>query len=112
MVSAEDDIRESLRILLSTSPGERVMQPAYGCGLRDLVFEGVTESTKTEIQDVVERAILFFEPRIELQGIEIDTTAVYDGLIAIELTYTIRSTNTRSNIVYPFYFREGTNVRL
>jgi phage baseplate assembly protein W len=111
-VSAEDDIRESLRILLSTSPGERVMQPAYGCGLRDLVFEGVTESTRTEIQDVIERAVLFFEPRIELNSIDVDTTGVYDGVIDIKLTYTVRSTNTRSNIVYPFYFREGTNVRL
>jgi phage baseplate assembly protein W len=111
MSSDEDDIRESLKILLSTSPGERVMQPTYGCGLKALIFENMSESTLTEIKDVIERAVLFFEPRINLEGIEVNTDGIYDGLIKIQLDYTIRTTNTRSNMVYPYYFLEGTNVR-
>lgn len=112
MSSDEDDIRESLRILLSTSPGERVMQPAYGCGLKVLIFENMSESTLTEIKDVIERAVLFFESRIELESIEVNTDEIYNGLIKIQLNYTIRKINTRSNMVYPYYFIEGSNVKL
>ena len=110
MVSDEEDIRHSLWILLSTAPGERTMQPAYGCGLRTLVFESISASVCTEMQDMIERAILFFEPRITLDRIVVCSDEIAQGLIEIELTYTIRTTNTRSNMVYPFYFLEGTNL--
>ena len=110
MVSDEEDIRHSLWILLSTAPGERTMQPAYGCGLRTLVFESISASVCTEMQDMIERAILFFEPRITLDRIVVCSERITQGLIEIELTYTIRTTNTRSNMVYPFYFLEGTNL--
>jgi len=112
MVSEEDDIRESLWILLSTRPGERVMQPTYGCGLHGLVFESMNERTVGDIRETVERAILFFEPRIRLDRIFIDTEQALEGELRISIDYTVRSTNTRSNVVYPFYFQEGTNVRL
>lgn len=111
MVSGEHDIRESLLILMSTAPGERVMQPAYGCGLKTLVFDNVTESTLTEIRDLIERAILFFEPRITVERIDIADDRIEEGLLTIDIVYRVRSTNTRSNIVYPFYFMEGTHVR-
>ena len=110
MVSEEDDIRESLWILLSTSPGERIMNPAYGCGIKSLIFDNFNESTETEVQDLIERAILFFEPRVILDSIHIDVADVYNGLIRIHLDYRIRVTNSRHNMVYPFYFREGTNL--
>ncbi len=112
MVSAEADIEESLQILLATTPGERLMHPSYGCGLKALVFETITESTLTEIKDVVERAILFFEPRISLIKVEINADQAPEGLLSILLEYTIRATNGRSNIVYPFYISEGTNVSI
>ena len=111
-VTEENDIRESLTILLSTRPGERIMQPAYGCALHGMVFENIIESTITEIKDVVERAVLFFEPRINLEAVEVDTENIYAGRIDIQLEYTIRKTNTRSNVVYPFYFIEGSHVRV
>ena len=111
MVSEDEDIRESLRILLATTPGERLMQPAYGCELKRLVFDNISLSSITEIKDAVERAVVFFEPRIILNNIEVDTDEVNDGLIRILVDYTIRMTNTRSNMVYPFYFQEGTDVR-
>lgn len=112
LVSEEDDIGESLRILLSTSPGERVMQPGYGCGLRDLVFENITESALTQIRDTIERAVLFFEPRIELEGIDVNTDEALEGRLKLQLNYRVRRTNTRANIVYPFYFLEGSQVRI
>ncbi len=110
MVAEEEDIRESLKILLSTKPGERIMQPTYGCGLHTMVFENINESTITEIRDVIERAVLFFEPRITLETIDVNTEEVYEGRLLLQLNYTIRKTNTRSNIVYPFYYLEASNV--
>lgn len=112
MVAEEADIKESLWILLSTSPGERVMQPSYGCGLQGMVFETINQSTMTEIKDIIERAILFFEPRITLEEIDVNTEDALEGMIKIRLDYTVRKTNTRSNIVYPFYFLEGSQVRV
>ncbi len=113
-VSEEDDIQQSLFILFSTYPGERVMQPSYGCDLRSMVFENITESTRTAIKDIIERAILFFEPRIDLNFVEVeqDKENIKQGVgvLNILVDYTIRTTNTRSNMVYPFYFQEGTNI--
>jgi phage baseplate assembly protein W len=112
MVSHEDDIRESLHILFSTTPGERVMQPAYGCGLKKKVFAHIDANAITEIKDMIEKAVLFFEVRIALNGIDIDTSELFDGVLRILLDYTVRTTNTRNNMVYPFYFRQGTGLRL
>lgn len=109
-VAAETDINESLRILLSTHPGERVMQPDYGCGLNSRVFENITESAITQIKDLIERAVLFYEPRITLDEIDIDTVDALDGVLKIRLSYTVRQTNSRSNIVYPFYYLEASRV--
>ena len=110
MVSTEKDIHESLRILLGTAPGERVMHPSYGCGLNRMVFESINESTITEIKDIVQKAILHFEARITLEDIYVDTSNAYNGELKIGLEYTIRSTNTRMNVVYPFYLHEGTSL--
>ena len=111
-VTAEDDIHQSLYILFSTTPGERVMQPGYGCDLRSMVFESITESTVTAIRDVIEKAVLFFEPRIDLNFVDLDTGQADHGILNILVEYTVRATNTRSNIVYPFYFQEGTNIEM
>ena len=115
IVSAEEDIRESLYILLSTDPGERVMQPTYGCGLKTQIFEEISETAVTVIVDLIKRAILFFEPRILVENIRVDSDNsedILNGLIKINITYIVRATNNRHNIVYPFYFTEGTNVKL
>jgi phage baseplate assembly protein W len=112
-VSAEEDIQESLYILLSTNPGERVMQPTYGCGLKTQIFEEINETAVTVMIDLVRRAILFFEPRVIVETITVESDNANDilnGLIKINISYIVRATNNRHNIVYPFYFTEGTNV--
>lgn len=110
MVSAEEDIRESLLVLLSTVPGERVMQPAYGCGLKIHVFDHVNETMFAVIRDVVSKAILFFEPRVIVERIDISFEEKLDGKLNIHIQYLVRSTNNRYNLVYPFYFSEATNA--
>ena len=110
LVSAEKDIEESLGILLSTSLGERVMQPDYGCNLRDYQFESMDNSFIGFIKDLVERAILFFEPRIELESVDITEAESFEllqGLLRINVHYQIAGTNTRFNYVYDFYLREA-----
>ena len=108
MVAADEDVRESILILLSTEPGERVMQPSYGCGLKHLVFENIDESRITEIKDLVAKAVLFFEPRVTLQSVEVDDSDLFEGLLRIHLEYTIRTTNNRYNLVYPFYLLQAS----
>lgn len=112
MVSAEEDISQSLEILLSTAPGERTMNPRFGCRLKLLVFEAIDEGAAVSIRDVIERAILFHEPRITVNRVTVDDAGIYDGRLDISIEYTIRSTNTRSNYVYPFYFREATSGKI
>ena len=110
LVSEEDDIRESLTILLSTRPGERVMNPLYGCNLDDLIFAPLNLTLKTYVADLIDTAILYFEPRIDLDKIEINENNDLEGELLIELNYRVRSTNTRRNLVYPFYRGEGTDL--
>jgi phage baseplate assembly protein W len=110
MVSQEADIAQSLFILLSTAPGERVMHPTFGCGLKQMVFEHINESTVTEIRDIVRRAVLFFEPRITLASIDVDTTELMSGVLRLSLDYVVRTTNARSNMVFPLYMTEGNQA--
>ena len=107
-VSEEEDIEQSLVILLSTNPGERVMQPSYGCGLKRMVFEHINESAITEIKDLVEKAVLFFEVRITLNAVQIDAAEMFEGLLRVRLDYTVRTTNARANMVFPLYITEGS----
>jgi uncharacterized protein len=110
MVTAEDDIRESLYILLSTIPGERVMLPEYGCLLHEHVFDIMGETLLTHLKSMIEHAILFFEPRIVVENISIAMVESAEGRLEINLDYRIIQTNTRNNMVIPFYVKEGTLV--
>jgi phage baseplate assembly protein W len=110
MVANEEDVAQSLRILLATEPGERVMQPTYGCGLRRLVFETIDQNRITEIKDVVAKAVLFFEPRVELLSVEVDEPDPLHGVLRVHLEYQVRTTNNRHNLVYPLYLREASGT--
>ena len=110
MTEKNNDIQRSLHILLTTSVGERVMEPKYGCNMEDLLFESLDTSTKTLIKDKILTAILYFEPRITVNSIEINTQDELEGKLLIEIDYTVKATNSRLNFVFPFYKNEGTEV--
>jgi uncharacterized protein len=112
MLEEEADIQSSLHILLSTKLGERVMQPTYGCNMDSLVFEAMNLTLLTYLKDLVENAILYHEPRIELDKVIVDTARQNEGLLLIEIHYAVRTTNSRYNYVYPFYLNEGTNLTI
>lgn len=102
MVSDDEDIRESLRILFSTSLGERIMQPRYGCQLVEMVFQALTATLTTQLKALVLDAVLTWEPRINVEDVGVQPDASVAGLVTITVNYTIRATNTRSNYVYLF----------
>jgi phage baseplate assembly protein W len=110
-VKEEEDIRQSLEIILSTEPGERVMRPDFGCNMQAMVFEPINTSLITYMRDKIEKALLYHEPRIDLKRVEINTAEVLEGVVLIEIDYLIRTTNSRQNYVYPFYINEGTDLR-
>ena len=112
MVSEEHDIMESLFLLLSTTPGERIMNPAFGCDLLSVVFERISEATRFKITSIVSIAILMFEPRVSVNEIDVQIISHDPGLIHILIDFTIIQTNSRSNMVYPFYLQEGTNISI
>lgn len=109
LVKAEEDIKQSLNILFSTILGERVMRSDYGSNLYQQVFEPNEPAFRTMIMDLMNQAISKYETRITLDDISI-TTQDLEGRVDISVFYTVESTNTRSNIVYPYYLTEGTNV--
>ena len=109
MTVEEEDIKMSLEILLATEIGERFLQPLYGCNLDRFVFEAMDATTSTELRMTVKRAIDLFEPRIRLFAVKLDTALLIEGRVDIAIEYTIITTNTRHNLVYPFYMNEAHN---
>jgi uncharacterized protein len=110
MVSDVTDIGQSLNILLSTSLGERVMQPNYGCALQPYLFEPLNASLIGYLKDRVSNAILFYEPRIQVLSVEVtalDSTELWAGKFRITVTYNIIQTNSRLNYVYDYYLTEA-----
>ena len=109
-IVAEADIRQSIEIILTTQPGERLMQPDFGCDLRQFLFVTADAGTIASLKSIVADALLYHDPRIIVNRVDADPRQVPEGILLIEIDYTIRQTNTRTNLVYPFYFREATDV--
>ena len=103
----EEDVRESIQIILGTRRGERRMRPDFGAGLEDFVFEPVSTTTREELRKRVEEALIDFEPRIDVIKVEVTTDPARRDRLLIDLDYRIRSTNTHYNLVFPFYLQEG-----
>lgn len=106
-VAYEEDIRQSIRIILETAPGERVMRPNFGCGIHEMVFTALDSTTIQRIKSVVEDALRRCEARIDVINIEVDEDATVEGRLLVEIEYRVRKTNQLGNLVFPFYFREG-----
>lgn len=104
---AEDRIEESIYFILGTRPGERLMQPAFGCAIHELLFAPNNPATRTRAVECVRRALVAFEPRIDVLDVSTESTDAEPGLLLIRVDYRIRANNAVGNLVYPFYITEG-----
>jgi len=110
MLTDENDIKSSLEILLSTKIGERIMQPKYGCNMDELLFSPLNRTLKTFVSELIKTAILYHEPRIDVEKIDITKGDDLSGELLVLIDFKVRATNARINMVYPFYKQEGTNL--
>jgi uncharacterized protein len=107
MANGVEDIEQSLRILLGTWQGERVMQETFGCDLGRLVFEQLDQRLINTVDRLITSAVLEHEPRIKLDRVDVARAAEGPSAIIITVHYTVRATNSRYNIVFPFYLTEA-----
>jgi uncharacterized protein len=105
MVAGVEDIRQSLNIILSTSLGERIMRPDFGCNLKDYQFEPLNSNLVGFIRDTVLNALIYHEPRIRVDNIDVNADDQIEGRLMIVVDYRVRSTNSRFNFVYDFYVK-------
>lgn len=105
IAEASDDalIQQSIWLILSTAPGERVMRPEFGCGIHDLVFSVPGPGSLGELAREVTRALTLWEPRVDVRRVEARQDVREPSRVLIEIEATVRSTNSRFNLVYPFY---------
>jgi uncharacterized protein len=105
--SEEQRIEESILIILSTAPGERLMLPDFGCGIHDLVFAPNDSGTVSKVVDLVRRSLTSYEPRIDVLDISAEVSDAQRNLLLIRIDYRIRDNNSMKNLVYPFFITEG-----
>jgi phage baseplate assembly protein W len=110
MVTDEQDIEESLRILFGTQRGERLFHPKYGLDVNDLMFEAMSTTMRTLLEDRVKIGILIYEPRIEPLSVKVHSPEPAAGELHIELDYRVRATNSRYNLVFPFYRSDSNEM--
>jgi len=103
LVSAERDIEQSIRIILGTQPGERVMRPEFGCRAHELLFEPHNMTTQSRMKQYVSEALRRWEPRIAVQSVQVRADTALDGAIVVEVNYLVKTTHDRRSIVYPFF---------
>ena len=103
LTNGAEDLDRSIRIVLLTAPGERVMRPQFGCRIWDLLFEPITPNLLGLIAEAVRDAIAQWEPRVEVEQVVPMADDNDDALVRIDIIYRVRATNDRRNLVYPFY---------
>ena len=102
------DIQKSLQIIVTTTLGERIMQPTFGCGLDEWVFEPMNTSNLTFIKTMIANAILYHEPRIDTDEVNVRPEP-NEGVLWISVSFTVRTTNSRFNFVFPYYLEENNS---
>lgn len=108
MVSDEEDIHQSLGLLFATRRGERLMQEAYGASMEEWLFAEIDNDLVNNICVAIEEAVLLHEPRIQLLEVDVSRNDQLDGVLDVRLEYLIPATNSRFNMVFPFYLNEAT----
>lgn len=107
----EQNVNQSINTILLTNNGERILNPRFGSGLQQYFFRKMDETLKGEIADTVKFSLMHNEPRITVQEVNIAYKDIKNGLIEIQVVYVFNQTNTRHNHVFPFYIKEGTNLK-
>jgi phage baseplate assembly protein W len=107
LVREEEDVRQAVRLILETEPGERVMRPDFGAGLRGLVFDPINTTTLALVRHRIEAALTAWEPRIDVERVDMSAEEATSGRLLVRIDYRVRATNTFYNLVYPFYLREA-----
>jgi len=110
LAKGEEDIQEAIWIILSTAFGERLMHPDFGCGIHELVFAPNNTGTAGLARFYVEDALTRWEPRIDVEEVEVQMDPAQQELLLISVSYRVRTTDSRFNLVYPFYLTRGVNV--
>ena len=105
MSEYEEDIKEAIYIVLSTAKGERIMRPEFGCGIHEMVFAPLDTATLTLMEKSVKEALIRWEQRIDLLDIAAEIDDSENGKVLISITYRVRKTNNRFNLVYPYYLK-------
>ena len=108
LLGGEEKIRQSIWLILSTSPGERQMRPQFGCGIQDLVFQPNTAALRHSVEASVRDALVRWEPRIDVLEVRAETDSLQRNCLLIRIDYRIRVNNAFYNLVYPFFINEGT----
>jgi hypothetical protein len=108
MVSNEDDIHQSLMILFATRPGERAMQELYGCSLDDWLFSEIDHGLVSQLTSAIHDAVLLHEPRVHLLDVDVSPDPQNAGVLLIRIAYRVAATNSRYNLVLPFYRNEAS----
>ena len=106
-VADEQDIQQSIRIILGSAKGERVMRPNFGCGIHDLIHGVIDMATIAQIKRDVTSALRLYEARIDVLSVSVHATNFVSGKLEVEIDYRVRQTNQPGNLVFPFYFKEG-----
>jgi phage baseplate assembly protein W len=101
------DVEKAIRVILSTAVGERPMRPAFGCRIWDQLFEPINANTLGLMEDAVHEALSRWEPRIQVDGVDVDPDPSGQGAVTIRIAYRLRETNDRRNLVHPFYLIPG-----
>jgi phage baseplate assembly protein W len=110
LVTGPEDIEQSIRIILSTRQGERVMRPTFGCRANELLFEPRSAATASMLQEYVHEALRMWEPRIEVHQIFVQNDNAYPGALLAEIEYEIKATHDTRSIVYPFYIADEPEI--
>jgi uncharacterized protein len=105
MARYEAAVQQSIRMILSTAPGERLMRPDFGCGIHDLVFATNGAETIGQIVSEVRRSLVEWEARIDLLDVAVYPSSENPNCLLIQINYQIRNTTNRFNLVYPFYLQ-------
>jgi phage baseplate assembly protein W len=103
LASGERDVEQAIRIILSTAPGERVMRPEFGCRIHELVFAPHDAATESLVVYYVEEALAQWEPRIDVQEVDVSADPGRDGALLVEIKYRVKDTHDERSIVYPFF---------